>query len=83
MIVQFIDYLHNRLQLVRNFFFGVIAAIGIWSLTVDKHHAHTWAEEHIPIFWGLFGIASAVLIIFFSIWFGKGGVKTREDYYDN
>lgn len=83
MIVQFIEFLRKRLQEVKYFFFGTVVAIGIWSLTVDLHHAHTWAEQHIPFFWGLFGIISTVVIIFFSRWYGRGGIKTREDYYDN
>lgn len=83
MIVQFIDYLRNRLKAVTNFFLGGIAAIAIWSLTVDLHHAHTWAEKHIPFFWGLFGLTSAIVIIFFALWVGKAGVEAREDYYDN
>ncbi len=83
MIVQFIDYLRNRLQAVTYLFFGGIVAIAIWSVTVDLHHAHTWAEKHIPAFWGFFGLLSAIVIIFFSLWLGKAGIESREDYYDN
>ncbi|MEE4240118.1 MAG: hypothetical protein V2I36_01535 [Desulfopila sp.] len=83
MIVQFIDYLRNRLKGLSYFFFGGIAAVVIWSLTVDLHHAHTWAEKFIPAFWGGFGLVSAIVLIFFSRWLGKSGIKTREDYYDN
>ena len=83
MIVQLIDFLRNRLQLVTYFFFIGIAGIAVWSLRVDLHHAHTWAEQHIPVFWGLFALISATLIIMFSRWWGRGGIKAREDYYDN
>lgn len=83
MIRRFIDFLRDRLQIVTYFFFGGIAAVVIWSLTVDLHHAHTWAEQHIPAFWGIFAIISTIVIIFFTRWFGRGGIKTREDYYDN
>ena len=83
MIVQFIDFLRKHLETVTYFFFGGIAAVVIWSLTVDLHHAHTWFEKHIWAFWGIFGILSSMVIIFFSRWFGRGGIKTREDYYDN
>lgn len=83
MIVQFIDYLRNRLQAVTYFFFLGIVAIVIWSVTVDLHHAHTWAEKHIPVFWGIFGILSAIAIIFFSRWLGRAGIEAKEDYYDN
>ncbi len=83
MIVQLIDFLRARLQGLSYFFFGAIAAIVVWSLTVDLHHAHTWAEKVIPAFWGIFAFLSAVVIIFFSRWLGRSGIKTREDYYDN
>jgi len=83
MIVQLIGSLRARLQGVTYFFFGAIAAIVVWSLTVDLHHAHTWAEKVIPAFWGIFAFASAMAIIFFSRWFGRGGIKTGEEYYDN
>jgi uncharacterized membrane protein len=83
MIVQLIDYLRNRLKGLTYFFFGGIAAIVVWSLTVDLHHAHTWGEKTIPAFWGLFALISVLAIISFARWFGKGGIKTREDYYDN
>jgi hypothetical protein len=83
MIVQLLDYLRSRLRAVTLFFFGGIAAIVIWSLTVDTHHAHTWAEKTIPGFWGIFGMVSVIVIIFFALLFGKAGIKMREDYYDN
>jgi hypothetical protein len=83
MIVQLIDFIRKRLQTATYFFFGVIAAVVIWSLTVDLHHAHSWAEKHIPVFWGIFAMISIIAIIFFSRWYGRGGIKTREDYYDN
>lgn len=83
MIVHLIDYLKDRLQLLKYFAVVALVAIVIWSMTVDKHHAHTWAEKAIPGFWGIFGICACVFLIFFSLWYGKGGIKTREDYYDN
>ncbi len=83
MIVSIIDYLRDRLPTVKYFCIVGIVLLVIWSITVDKHHAHTWAEKAIPAFWGLFGLGACVFLIFFSRWYGRGGVKTREDYYDN
>jgi hypothetical protein len=83
MIVTLIDYLKERLQGLRYLSIAGMAGIVIWSMTVDKHHAHTWAEKAIPGFWGIFGICACILLIFFSRWFGKGGIKVQEDYYDN
>ena len=83
MIVQLIDYIRERQRFFTFVFFGIVAAVCIWTFRVDLHHAHTWAEHHVPVFWGFFGFISATLIIFFSRWFGRGGIKTREDYYDN
>ncbi len=83
MIVSIIDYLRDRLPTVKYFCIIGMALIVIWSVTVDKHHAHTWAEKFVPGFWGIFGICACIFLIFFSRWYGRGGVKTREDYYDN
>ena len=82
MIVHLIDYLKEQLRLVILFCYIGIAAVVIWSLTVDTHHAHTWVEKAVPVFWGLFGFGACILLIFFARWFGKSGIKIREDYYD-
>ena len=84
MIVQFIDFLKDRLQTVRVLFYILIAVMLVWTvLGVDTHHAHTWMEAHIPGFWSIFTILSCFVLIYFARWFGKSGIMTREDYYDN
>jgi len=40
-------------------------------------------EAHIPGFWSIFGVLSCFVLIYFARWFGKSGIMTREDYYDN
>lgn len=83
MIVNLIDYLKDRQQAVKYCCYGGIMAIILWSvISVDTHHAHTWIEK-LPGFWSLFGLVSCVVLIFFASWFGKSGIMTREDYYDN
>jgi len=84
MIIDCIDYLKERPQTIKTFFYIGIAIMLVWSVVgVDKHHAHTWVEAHIPGFWSLFGLLSCIVLIYFAGWFGKSGVMTREDYYDN
>jgi hypothetical protein len=83
MIVNFIDYLRNRLQTVIYCCYGGITFIVIWSLTVDTSHAHTLVEKMIPGFWSLFGLGSCAVIIMVARLLGKSGIMTREDYYDN
>ncbi len=83
MIVNFIDYLRDRLQTVIYCCYGVMTFIVIWSMSVDTSHAHTWAEKLIPGFWSLFGFLGCAIIILVARWFGKSGIQTREDYYDN
>jgi hypothetical protein len=84
MIVQFIDFLKERMQTVRILFYILVAAMLVWTVVgVDTHHAHTWMEAHIPGFWSIFGILSCLVLIYFARWFGKSGIMTREDYYDN
>ncbi len=48
----------------------------------DAHHAHTWAEQHVPFFWSLFGFAAASAIIGLSRWFGRSGIQAPADIYD-
>ena len=84
MIVQLIDFLKEKQQTVRAYGYIVLGLILIWSVTgVDLHHAHTWAGEHIPVFWAIFGLLSCAVLIYFARWVGKSGIMTREDYYDN
>jgi hypothetical protein len=83
MIVNFIDYLRDRIKTVIYCCYGGITLIVIWSLTVDTSHAHTWAEKMIPGFWSFFGLSSCAVIIIVSRLLGKTGIMTREDYYDN
>ncbi len=84
MIINSIDYLKERLQNTRIFFYIGVAIMLVWTVVgVDSHHAHTWLEAHIPCFWSIFGLLSCIVLIYFTRWFGKSGIMTREDYYDN
>lgn len=83
MILECIEFLHARLKIVSFLFFLALAIIAIWSLTVDLHHAHTWAEKKVPCFWALFALLAGIVLVFFSRWFRGCGITVREDYYDN
>ena len=83
MIINLIDYLRDRLQYVTYSCYVAMAFIVLWSLSVDTSHAHTWAEKMIPGFWSLFGLCSCAIVIMVARWYGKSGIQTREDYYDN
>jgi hypothetical protein len=81
-LVQFIEFLRNRLKTVIRICFGVLALLILLdAVLVDKEHAHT-ALERLPAFWSVFGFFGCVLIIIGSKWFGHAGIMTREDYYD-
>jgi cytochrome bd-type quinol oxidase subunit 2 len=84
MIVNFIDFLKERLQTVKTCCYIAIGIILVWTVTgVDTHHAHTWMETHIPWFWSIFGVLCCLVLVYFARWFGRSGIMTREDYYDN
>lgn len=83
MIANLIDYLSDRLPYVTKVCYVAMAYIVFWSMSVDTSHAHTWAEKMIPGFWSLFGLISCAVVIFVARWYGKSGIQTREDYYDN
>jgi hypothetical protein len=81
-LVQFIEFLRNRLKTVIRICFGLLALLILLdALLVDKEHANTTLER-LPAFWSVFGFLGCVLIIIASKWFGHAGIMTREDYYD-
>ena len=82
-MIRLIDFLLVRQRAVRALFFGLAAAVVVWSLTVDTSHAHTWFERFIPGFWSLFGLLSVLVLIFVARWLAGAGIAQEEDYYDN
>jgi len=82
MIVNLIDFLRNRLGLIKLVGLAIIILLvaGDWLL-VSKEHAHT-SMEKIPGFWSIFGLASAVVLVIASKCLEGLGIARREDYYD-
>lgn len=81
MLLRLIEFLRQRLRAVIYASCGVLALVALIDVFVDKHHAHTKAE-HLPAFWSVYGFIACVLIVLLSKAFGKAGIMTREDYYD-
>lgn len=81
-MIKLIDYLRERIKIVIGVCYGLLALIAVFASMVDKHHAHTWAEQHIPLFWSLFGFAAAAIIIGVAYWYGRSGIQARPDYYE-
>jgi len=81
-MIQLIEYIKRHAQGAKFFAILTVAIIMVWSVAgVDNHHAHTWAEKHIPWFWTFFGLLSALVLIFFAKLVSKN-VEASEDYYD-
>lgn len=83
-LLRLIEFLRARLPTVIRVCLGVLALLVVLDalpFIVDKHHAHTKAE-HLPGFWSIFGFLACVLIVVVSKAYGKAGIMTREDYYD-
>lgn len=83
MIVKLIDFLHSRLKLVIRLGLVVLVLVVLWDvLLLDKEGYAYTAAEKLPGFWSIFGFIACVLIILVSKLFGRLGIMTREDYYD-
>ncbi|NLX17941.1 MAG: hypothetical protein GXY53_01465 [Desulfobulbus sp.] len=52
------------------------------SLVVDSGGAHSWAEQHVPFFWSMFGFIAAVMIIGIVRWLGRSGIQASADIYE-
>jgi predicted tellurium resistance membrane protein TerC len=74
--------LQARVKTVVAVCFALLAVVAVASLLIDTHHAHTWAEQHVPFFWSLFGFAAAAAIIGVARWFGRSGIQAPADAYD-
>jgi len=82
-MIQFVDFVKKWEREARYILYGVMAAIVVWSMTVDTSHAHTWVEKYIPAFWALFALASCTVLVFFARWLSSAGIERQEDYYDD
>lgn len=81
-MIQLIDFIKIYVQGFKITALILSVIILLWTaLGVDTHHAHTWVEKHIPLFWSLFTLLSAIVVIFVANFIGKN-IQTREDYYD-
>lgn len=82
-LANLLEYLKERTDILVKLSFLVLGLLFAYdALFLDKTRAHTWIE-HFPGFWSIFGFGACVLIILISKWYGKLGIMTREDYYDN
>lgn len=81
-MTAFIEYLTTRRRTAGTLGLLLLGLIAAGSLVVDRHHAHTWAEQHLPFFWSGFGFIAAAAIIGFTRWFGRSGIQARPDFYD-
>ncbi len=81
-MIKLIEYLKTHQQGAKWGGLLLIGIILVWSIAgVDNHHAHTWAEKHIPWFWSIFALISAAVLIFVARLISKN-TEASEDYYD-
>jgi TRAP-type C4-dicarboxylate transport system permease small subunit len=81
-MISLIEFFRERLKIVIVACVILIGVIALWgSFMIDLSHAHTKMEK-IPFFWSFFGLIGGGLLIVLSRLFGRLGIMTREDYYD-
>ena len=84
-LARLIDFLRDHLQTVVRTGLAVLVVLVVLDAVpavVDKAHAHT-AMEHVPAFWTAFGLLGCLLLVVIAKTFGRLGISTREDYYDD
>ncbi len=81
-MIKLIEYLQARMKTVVMVCIVLLICIAAFAAAVDKHHAHTWAEQNIPFFWSIFGFCAAAAVIGVARWFGKAGIQQPDDYYE-
>lgn len=82
-LASLLRYLKGKTRTLIRLSYLVLGLLFVYdALFLDKTHAHI-RIVHIPGFWSIFGFVACVLIILVSKSYGKTGITTREDYYDN
>lgn len=82
-LAKLLEYLKERTDILVKLSCLILGLLFVYdALFLDKTPAHTWIE-YFPGFWSIFGFGACVIIILVSKWYGKLGIMTREDYYDN
>jgi hypothetical protein len=81
-MTNFIEMLRNHLTTVVVICLALLAVISGLSLLIDKGHAHSWAEQHLPFFWSIFGFAAAAAIIGITRVLRRAGIQAPTNFYD-
>ena len=84
-LARLIDFLRTRLKIVVRVCLAaliILVVLDAVPAVVGKEQAHT-AMEHLPAFWTVFGLLGCLLLVVFAKIFGRLGISTREDYYDD
>ncbi len=82
-MTNLITYLQAHLKTVMAVCLVLLVVIAGSSFMVDTHHAHTWVEQHVPLFWSFFGFCAAAVIIGVARWFGRSGIQAPTDFYSS
>ncbi len=83
-LLRLIEFLRARLRTVVRVAVALLAVLVLLDAVPaigGKEHAHT-AAEHIPAFWAAFGLLGCLALVIVSKAYGRLGISTREDYYD-
>jgi hypothetical protein len=80
-MTAFLSFLRAHPRTVTTVCIALLALVAGSSLLIDSHHAHTWAEQHVPFFWSLFGFAAAAVIIGVTRLLGRSGIQAPTDFY--
>lgn len=83
-LLRLIEFLRAHLRTVVRGALAVLVVLVLLDAVpaiVDKEHAHT-AAEHVPAFWAAFGLLGCLALVIISKTYGRLGISTREDYYD-
>jgi hypothetical protein len=80
-MTAFFAYLQAHPRIVVTVCTVLLTLVAGSSLLIDSHHAHTWAEQHVPFFWSMFGFAAAAVIIGVTRLLGRSGIQAPTDFY--
>lgn len=81
-MVKLLEYLYERKNAAKWFFFGAMVFALIFDLFA-KGHEDIFFGDRIYDFWSIFSLVVCIAMIVVCKWIAHAWLERDEDYYDN
>lgn len=80
---KLVEALYEKKELFRKIFFGILAAVVLYDITVPRPHEAHFIGDKFYGWWSIWGLVICLAMIIFWKWLAHGFLERDENYYDN